>query len=153
MVGPSFEQYITVVDNAGRQRHQRVEYTVHDVRHELVYVTAEGLRYIKDSLWAKSRQRFLLDELGRIPDVLANPDIVIWDSMSPKDTLIYYKQLYIRTERCHRLVAVIVKVRSGVKFLYNFHVQESDKVKGYRLDVPPEVWYLNSQRRKREFGL
>ena len=38
------EEYVTVVDNKGRERIQRVEYIVTDVHGETVYVTADGLR-------------------------------------------------------------------------------------------------------------
>jgi hypothetical protein len=145
--------FITIVDNAGRERRQRVEYTVVDVHSETVYVTSGGLQYIRDSLWAKGRQRFLLTELDRIPDVISRPDIVIWDSSASDDTLIYYKQLYIQSEHRRWLVAAVVKLRQGLKFLYNFHLQESGKVKGYHLDIPPEIWYLDPQQRKRTFGL
>lgn len=145
--------FITVVDDAGHEKRQRIEYTVVDVRDETVYITDGGLQYIRDSLWAKRRQRFLLDELDRIPDVLSRPDIVIQDPMASNDTLIYYKRLYIEADRRHWLVAAVVKLRQGLKFLYNFHLQESGKVKGYHLDVPPEIWYLNPQQRKRAFGL
>ncbi len=145
------ERFITVVDNAGRERHQRVEYLVTDVRDEEVYVTSDGLQYVRDSLQAKSRQRFLLDELNRIPNVISNPDIVIWDPMASDDTLIYYKRIY--SEDRHWLVAAVVKLRQGIKFLYNFHLQDGGKVKGYHYDVPPQIWYLNPQQRKKAFGL
>jgi len=145
--------FITIVDNTGREKRQRVEYTVADVRGETVYVTRGGLGYIRDSLWIKGRQRFLLNELARIPDVIAKADVVIWDPMAGDDTLIYYKRLYIESEHRHWLVAAVVKLRQGLRFLYNFHLQESGKVKGCHLDVPPEIWYLNPQRRKRVFGL
>jgi len=146
-------EFVTIVDDAGRKKRQRIEYVVVDVRGETVYVTDGGLQYIRDSLWAKARQRFLLDELDRIPAVISRPDVAIRDPMASDDTLIYYKQLYIESERRHWLVAAVVKLRRGLKFLYNFHLQESGKVKGYHLDVPPEIWYLHPQRRKRTFGL
>jgi hypothetical protein len=145
--------FITVVDNAGHEKRQRVEYTVTDVRGEAVYITSGGLRYIRDSLWIKGRQRFLLDELDRIPNVISQPDIVIRDPGASDDTLIYYKRLYVESEHRHWLVAAVVKVRQGTKFLYNFHLQESGKVKGYHLDVPPEIWYLSPRQRKHAFGL
>ena len=44
------EEYITIVDNKGRERAQRVEYVVLDVRGEKVYITADGLAYTEDSL-------------------------------------------------------------------------------------------------------
>ena len=44
------EEDITIVDNKGRERVQRVEYVVLDVRGEKVYVTADGLAYTEDSL-------------------------------------------------------------------------------------------------------
>jgi hypothetical protein len=73
--------------------------------------------------------------------------------MASDDTLIYYKRIYIKPERRHWLVAVVVKLQPGIKFLYNFHLQESGKVKGYHYDVPPKIWYLNPQQRKKTFGL
>lgn len=145
--------FITIVDNHGHEKHQRIEYIISDVRGEIVYVTDGGLRYIQDSLWAKRRQRFLLDEMDRLPDVISNADIVVWDSMADDDTLHYYKHLYIASQGQQWLVVAVVKIRQNIKFLYNFHLQESGKVKGYHLDVPPEIWYLNPQQRKRTFGL
>lgn len=153
MVAGEQPTFVTVVDNAGREKRQRVEYIVTDVRGEIVYVTSDSLQYIRDSLWAKGRQRFLLDEIDRLPDVIARPDVVIWDSRASDDTLIYYKRLYIESEHQHWLVAAVVKRRRGIKFLYNFHLQESGKVKGYHLDVSPEIWYLGPRQRKRTFGL
>jgi hypothetical protein len=145
--------FITIVDNHGNEKRQRIEYTISDVQGEIVYVTDGGLRYIQDSLWAKRHQRFLLEELDRLPDVISNADIVVWDSMADDDTLLYYKHLYIASQGQQWLVVAVVKIRQNTKFLYNFHLQESGKVKGYHLDMPPEIWYLNPQQRKRTFGL
>jgi len=145
--------FITIVDNSGRAKRQRIEYSIADVQGETIYVTDGGLRYIQDSLWAKKHQRFLLDELDRLPDVISQADIVIWDSMANDDTLLYYKQLYIESQEQQWLVVAVVKIYQSIKFLYNFHLQESGKVKGYHLDVLPEIWYLNPQLRKRIFGL
>ena len=145
--------FITIVDNHRYEKRQRVEYIIVDVQDEIVYITDGGLRYIHDSLWAKRHQRFLLDELDRLPDVISKPDIVIWDSMANEDTLLYYKHLYIESQAQQWLVVAVVKIRQTIKFLYNFHLQESGKVKGHHLDIPPEVWYLNPHQRKRSFGL
>jgi hypothetical protein len=49
------EEYITIIDNKGRERVQRVEYVVLDVRGEKVYVTADGSAYAEDSLAAKGQ--------------------------------------------------------------------------------------------------
>lgn len=70
------EEYITIVDNKGRERVQRVEYVVFDVRGEEVYVTADGLAYAEDSLAAKDFQ-YLIGELDRIPAILSHPAIVV----------------------------------------------------------------------------
>jgi hypothetical protein len=149
------EEYITIIDNKGRERVQRVECVVRDVRGEDVYVTADGLAYAEDSLEAKD-QSYLIEKLSRLLDILAHPDIVIWDpAEAPSDTLIYYKRLYIVALRRHKLVAAIVKVRRGIKFFYNLHVQESGKVKGLPV-VPPseiEVWYISPRVRRHQFGL
>ena len=149
------EEYITIIDNKGRERVQRVEYIVLDVRGEEVYVTADGLAYTEDSLAAKE-QNYLIEKLGRLSDILAHPDIVIWDPVeAPGDTLIYYKRFYITAIRRHKLVAAIVKARRGIKFFYNLHVQESGKVKGLPI-VPSseiQVWYITPHVKRRQFGL
>jgi len=146
------EEYVTIVDNKGRERIQRVEYAVTDVRGETVYVTADGLAYARDSLTRKAHY-YLIDEFKRIPDILAQPDIVIYDHTSPDDTLIYYKQIYIRSMHVHQFVATVVKCRRDIKFFYNLHVQQSGKVKGYREPVPPSAWYIAPGRERRDFGL
>ncbi len=146
------EEYITVVDNKGRERIQRVEYTVTDVRDEMVYVTVDGLAYARDSL-ARKAHYYLIDEFNRIPDILAHPDVVIYDHTGLGDTLIYYKQIYIRSMHVHQLVALVVKFRRGIKFFYNLHPQQSGKVKGYREQVLPQVWYIVPGKKRRDFGL
>ncbi len=122
------------------------------MREEQVYITADGLTYAEDSLVAKDFQ-FLVKMLTRIPAILASPEIVIRDHTSPDDTLIYYKAVYIAALNSTQLMAVVVKLRQGIKFFYNMHPQESGKIKGYRESVPPEVWYLAPGRSLREFGL
>jgi hypothetical protein len=67
------EEYITVIDNKGRERIQHVEYIVTDVRGETVYVTADGLTYTEDSL-ARKAHYYLIDESDHIPDILAHLD-------------------------------------------------------------------------------
>ncbi len=146
------EEYVTVVDNKGRERAQRVEYIARDVRGEEVYVTADGLAYARDSLAAKDFD-YLFEALDKIPAILAHPDIVIRDHASPEDTLIYYKRLRVAAPDVHQLLAVVVKDRQGLKFFYNLHPQQSGKVKGYRERVPPQVWYIAPGKRRREFGL
>ncbi len=146
------EEYITILDNRGRARVQHVEYIVVDVRDEQIYITADGLAYATDSLEAKDFYAFV-SELDQIPAILSAPEIVIRDHTSPDDTLIYYKHLYIMLLGSHQLIAVVVKWRQGVKFFYNFHPQESGKIKGYREPVPPEIWYLSSEANLKGFGL
>jgi hypothetical protein len=98
----------------------------------------------------------LIAELKRLPEVLVHPEIVIWDPVDqPGETLIYYKNLYFSQLQELKLVAVIVKVREGVKFFYNFHVQESGKVKGVAV-VPAteiDVWYIAPRVKRGHFGL
>jgi len=152
---PPAEEYVTIVDNKGREKVQRVEFVVRDVRGEKVYVTTDGLAYTENSLTRK-RQYYLVERLDRVPDILSKPDIVIWDpAEAPGDTLIYYKRLYVANLHRHRLVAAIVKVRRGIKFFYNLHAQESGRVKGLPVVHPSdiEVWYIAPHRRKRQFGL
>ncbi len=134
---------------------QRVEYVVLDVCGENVYITADGLAYVKDSLAAKE-QDYLIEKLGGLSGILAQPDIVIWDPVEvPNDTLIYYKWLYIAILRQRKLVAVIVKARQDIKFFYNLHLQESGKIKGLPIVPPSEisVWYIASKIKRGQFGL
>lgn len=149
---PPAEEYITVVDNKGRERIQRVEYIVTDVRGETVYVTVDGLAYARDSLIRKG-QDHILEVFDRIPSVLAHPEIVIRDHQSPDDTLIYYKRLYVPMIARRQLVCVVVKIRRGTRYLYNCFAQQSGKVKGYREIPPPEVWYIAPGERLRDYGL
>lgn len=146
------EEYLTIIDNRGRQRVQRVEYVVLDVKNEQVYVTTDGLVYATDSLAAKSFQDFI-EELDKIPSILSDPEIVIRDHTSPDDTLIYYKHLRIVSLGITQLMAVVVKWRQGIRFFYNMHPQESGKVKGYREAIAPEAWYIASGKRRQQFGL
>ena len=62
--------FITIVDNNRHEKRQRIEYSIADVKGETVYITDGGLKYIHDSLWVKRHQRFLLDELDRLSDVI-----------------------------------------------------------------------------------
>jgi len=114
------EQYITIIDNKGREKIQAVEYIVLDARQEEIYVTSDGLAYAQDSLRFK-QQFHVLAELAKLPSVLENPDLVIWDPVDPlKETVIYYKRLYFVKFQEHKVVAAIVKVRQRIKFFYNF---------------------------------
>ncbi|MCX6028612.1 MAG: hypothetical protein NT169_04825 [Chloroflexi bacterium] len=149
------EEYVTIVDNKGREKTQRVEYVVCDVRGENVYVTADGLTYAEDSLTAKG-QHHLIEKLSELANILEHPDIVIWDpAEAPGDGLIYYKQIYIAVIHRYKLVATIVKARRGIKFFYNFHVQDSGRVKGLPIVPPAEIkiWYIAPGVKRREFGL
>jgi len=146
------EEYVTIVDNKGRERIQCIEYTVTDVRGETVYVTVDGLAYARDSL-ARKGQDHILRVFDRIPAILTHPEIVICDHQSPEDTLIYYKSMYIPTVARHQLVCIVVKVRRGIRYLYNFFVQQSGKVKGYREVTPPEIWYIAPGKKPRHYGL
>ena len=152
MTEPPIEETITIVDNAGREKVERVTYTVEDVFGEKVYVTEEGLQYARDSLHRKRQVKFVA-QLERIPQVLSQPDIVIRDPGFPKDTVIYYKRYYDRHHRRYRVIAVIIKIQASLKFLYNVHPQQSGKVKGYLETPKPEVLYLSPHRKRRDYGL
>lgn len=146
------EEYITVVDNQGRERVQHVEYIVNDVRNENIYVTTDGIIYTHDSLIRKG-QEHIGEIIDQIPVILAQPVIVIQDHVSPDDTLLYYRQLYIPTLSQHQLMCVVVKIRQGVRFFYNFFPQQSGKVKGYREMPQPGIWYIAPGQDPRNYGL
>jgi len=151
--GERVPRYITIVDDAGRRRQQRVEYAVEDVKGETVYVTKEGLQYTRDALHRK-RHYALLDRLDVIPKVLTHPDIVIWDPDS-EDTLLYYRRVYFPSVQRHALICVVVKVRERIKFLYNVFIQQSGKVKGHNLVPAPmiRIWYISPRKRPKQFGI
>lgn len=149
---PTFPESIIIVDNQRREKRERVESVVTDVAGETVFLTVEGLNYATDSLRAK-RQEHLVQLLARVPAILMHPDIVIWHYASADDALLYYKRLYVPAEHRYRFLVAVVKVRKGIKFLYNFHLQASDKVKGHGQKTKPEIWYIHPKKRKRQFGL
>jgi len=131
---------------------QTVICSVKDVFQEQVYFTREAEKYIRDSRSKRPWQRYALDYLDRIPAILRTPSIVIVD---PEDiterTLVYYKEVHVPEQGRNVLFALVVK-RNACKIIYNFHPQESGKVKGYRRQPPPKVLYLRpGVRRKRYF--
>lgn len=146
------EEYITILDNLGRERIQHVEYIVTDIRNESIYVTSDGIVYTQDSLTRKG-QEHIFEILDRIPAILAQPAIVIQDHVSPDDTLLYYGQVYISTLAQSQLMCVVVKIRQGIRFFYNFFPQQSGKVKGYREIPPPMIWYIAPGKNPRNYGL
>jgi hypothetical protein len=149
---PTDTDTIEIVDNSGRRKVERVAYTVENVFGQKIHVTEEGLQYARDSLQRK-RQTYFLTRLEQIPQVLSQPDIVIRDTTSPEDTVIFYRQSYDRRKRKYEVIAIIVKVQGLVQFLYNVHPQESGKVKGCREIPKPEILYLKPGRKPRDFGL
>ncbi|MFN8444332.1 MAG: hypothetical protein U0175_26350 [Caldilineaceae bacterium] len=147
--------YVTIVDNKGRSKTQRVEYTVEDVLGEKIYVTFDGLAYAQDSLTLK-RQQFLIDELHRLSSILRKPDLVIWDPVdAPGETLIYYKRTHISALQTYKVLSVIIKVRQDIRFFYNFFLQESGKVKGLPIVSPSEIeiCYTAPGVKRSQFGL
>jgi len=146
------EAYVTIIDNHGRERVQRVEYIVTDVRNKTIYITVDGLAYARDSLQRKG-QTHLLEMFDRIPGILTTPELVIQDHLSPDDTLLYYKHLSLPNLNRQQLMCIVIKVRQGLRFLYNFFPQQSGKVKGCREVPPPTIWYIAPKRNPRTYGL
>jgi len=146
---------ILIIDNAGLHKWETVVYTCTDMREEIVYITSEGLQYSRDSLTRK-RQYHLIERLGELCKDLAHSDIVIWDpSVTEKDTLLYYRPVYFQKFGRHQLICLVVKVRAGVKYLYNIFVQQSSKVKGHDT-VPTEaydIWYIAPRTRPKQYGI
>ena len=104
----------------------------------------------QDSLTRKG-QVYILDIIDQIPAVLANPKLVIQDHLSPDDTLLYYKHLYVPASGRHQAMCVVIKIRNGVRFFYNFFPQQSGKVKGYREVPPPTIWYIAPGSKSAQF--
>ena len=150
----SLEQYITILDNKGREKVQFVEYVIEDVRGERVYVTTDGLAYTQDSLTFKD-QTYLIVELDQLPEIIADPDLVIWDPVDQhSETLIYYKRLFVTQLQEYKLIAAIIKFRREIKFFYNMFVQENGTVKGVSVVPTSEIdlWYVASRVKKSQFG-
>ena len=114
--------------------------------------TADGLGYAQYSLMRKG-QDDMVDLLDRIPKILAHPEIVIQDTQSPDDTLLYDKRVYVPAMVRHQLLCVVVKVRQDTCYLYNFFPQQSGKVKGYWQEQPPTILYIAPKKRPRDYGL
>jgi len=131
---------------------QTIVCSVTDVFQEQVYFTREAEKYIRDSRSRKPWQRYVLDHLDRIPSILRTPSIVILDPDDFEEkTLVYYKEIHVSQRGRNILFALVVK-RNTCKIVYNFHPQESGKVKGYRRQPPPKVLYLRpGLKRKRYF--
>lgn len=146
------EEYITLIDNQGRERVQHVVYIVTDVRNNSIYVTTDGLLYAQDSLRRKG-QDHILTMIDAIPTILSEPTIVIQDHLSPDDTLLYYRQRYIPALAQHQLLCVVVKIRQDIRFFYNFFPQQSGKVKGCREVPQPTIWYIARGQNPRNYGL
>ena len=123
-----------------------------DVRGEDVYITADGLGYARYSLMRKEQDE-ILEVFDRIPTILAHPEIVIKDPKSPDETRLYYKRVYVPAMGRHQLLCIVVKVRQGVRYLYNFFAQQSGKVKGHRETPRPEILYIANKKRPRDYGL
>lgn len=130
---------------------QTIIYSVTDVFEEQVYFTREAEKYIRDSRGSKPWQRYVLNHLDRIPTILRTPSIVIRD---PEDitekTLIYYKEIHVPEQRHNVLFALVVK-QNAHRIIYNFHPQESGKVKAYRLQPPPRVLYLRPGVKRKKY--
>lgn len=149
------EGRVLTIDDAGQRKWEKVEYISTDVKGEVVYITREGLQYIRDALRRK-HQFALLKRLDDLPRVLSHPDVVIWDpDREVQDTLLYYRRLYFPSAGRHVLVCAVVKVRGGIRFLYNFFVQQSGKVKGHGITpaLVTCIWYIHPRRRPKEFGI
>lgn len=146
---------ILIIDNAGQRKWETIKYNCVDMRDEIVHITEEGLQYSRDSLTRK-RQHYLIDRLNDLCKDLAHSDIVIWDpSVDEKDTLLYYRRVYFQQFGRHQLICLVVKVRDGIKYLYNIFLQQSSKVKGYET-VPADaydVWYLAPNTRPKQYGI
>lgn len=100
----STPEYVTIIDNKGKRKISAFAYVVRGIKDELVYVTTDGLAYTRDSLTLK-RYGFLLTELEKLPNILSQPDLVIWDPVDdPGETLIYYKRIFVSALQLNGLV-------------------------------------------------
>jgi len=121
---------------------QTVIYAVEDVLGNKIYFTQEAAQYIEYARGTRRTQKYVLNYLQKIPAILKDPSIVIID---PEDgsgrTVIYYKEIYIREKQKQDLFALVVKIDKE-RVVYNFHPQESGKVKFWQ--DQPKVLYLKT---------
>jgi hypothetical protein len=118
---------------------QEILYSVVDILGQQVHYSRQADNYVKDFRRSKPWQRYALNYLDKIPTILKEPSIVIKDAEDfTQNTLIYYKEIYIREKRRNVLFALVVKIAEE-NVIYNFHPQESGKVKSYNRYPPPEV--------------
>ena len=130
---------------------QTILYGVEDVFGKKVYYTEEADKYIKDSRIRKRGQQYLIKYLHKIPGILRDPSIVILDSEDVSgETLLYYKELFIKEKSRQILVTLVVKSFME-RIVYNFYPQESGKAKICEGKEPPKLLYLKAGYKRQSY--
>lgn len=128
---------------------QTIRYAVTDILGNLVYFTDEAEQYIKYSRGTRRTQKYVLNYLHKISAILKDPSIVIID---PEDiserTLVYYKEIHVKEKQKQELFALIVNANKE-RIVYNFHPQESGKVKFWKSQ--PKVLYLKREHKRANY--
>ncbi len=128
---------------------QTVRYAATDILGNLVYFTDEAEKYINYSRGSRRIQKYVLNYLHKIPAILKDPSIIIID---PEDiserTLVYYKEIHVKEKQKQELFALIVKAYKE-RIVYNFHPQESGKVKFWK--SKPKVLYLKKGHKRANY--
>lgn len=111
----------------GVPRPQTVIFSGLDCFGETYYFTEEGLRYITDSRLDRSRQKFVLHYLDKIPKTMKNP-MQFGRSLKEPDNFIYFQKYAIKEHRHkNELLAVVLK-KSNINVVWNFYWIEDGKV-------------------------
>ncbi len=130
---------------------QTIAYSVIDVLGHMIHFSQEARRYIQDSRRKKVWQRYVLNYFDRIPLILQDPSIVIVD---PDDyterTHLYYREIYVEELKRQILFSVVVRT-NGEHVIYNFHPQETGRVKASKHKPPPQLLYLKPNARKKSY--
>jgi len=119
------QQVEIIVD--GSPKIQTVIFTGTDCFGEIYYFPEEGLRYITDSRLDRSRQKFVLHYLDKIPKTLKAP-ILFGHNLKEPDNFIYLQKYAIKEHHnSNELLAVVLK-KSNINVVWNFYWIEDEKL-------------------------
>ena len=82
----------------GVPKPQTVIFSGVDCFSEIYYFTEEGLRYINDSRLDRSRQKFVLHDLDKIPKTMKNP-MQFGRNLKEPDNFVYFQKYAIKEHR------------------------------------------------------
>ncbi|MBC8186419.1 hypothetical protein H8E88_35505 [candidate division KSB1 bacterium] len=99
----------------------------------------------------KIGQQYVLNYLNKIPIILADPSIIIYD---PEDvlnkTFLYYKEIHIKEKSKQVLFSLVVKLLKE-RIVYNFFPQESGRAKSKGGEFQPKIVYIKREYKRTKY--